>query len=454
MANIKKISKQFVGHFFKHVNRTADDGVHHSNETIDKELTPENYYFKKGNPGKIYKVIEENGYYYMNRENSNPLIDVVVTLPMNVKEDDEVDFFESVYKFYCNDFGEKNVINAVVHKDEVTPHIHIAIIPVRELDFDRMSDNFKHLVEQEERRMGKPIKYGVSAKAVIDRNYLKQMHPRLSEWVEHDLGYRTEILNGKTAGGNRTIQELKNAFYERETQKAKAVMEQTRQQAELMEKNVQIVVDKTNDLGLDKRYFDAIALLEEQRRLMLERDIYRKALLENGITNVKIPQEAKAYLNRTAKQNGRFTYRNGIIQPKSGTVTVLETYIREPRVLPQQYLLEEFPQLKRSFDMFKYREVKLLEADHNAFLMFPTDDIERTFHNLLKLKEKEKEIKKLNMPKISNDTFNIAEAILRQCSFDTDYYYMEQNYLEDLQRDMELGYEMDQNDADISEEDE
>lgn len=56
--------------------------------------------------------------------------EIIVTLPKDVKAQDERAFFRSVYDFYCEDFGKENVINAIVHKDETTPHIHLDFVPV------------------------------------------------------------------------------------------------------------------------------------------------------------------------------------------------------------------------------------------------------------------------------------------------------------------------------------
>ena len=41
-------------------------------------------------------------------------------------------YFEESYKFICNykNLGEKNIISAVVHFDETTPHMHLIYIPV------------------------------------------------------------------------------------------------------------------------------------------------------------------------------------------------------------------------------------------------------------------------------------------------------------------------------------
>ena len=39
-------------------------------------------------------------------------------------------FFEDSTKFFCDRYGKENVINATVHLDEATPHMHLGIVPV------------------------------------------------------------------------------------------------------------------------------------------------------------------------------------------------------------------------------------------------------------------------------------------------------------------------------------
>ena len=48
------------------------------------------------------------------------------------KEQVERLFFERTYRFLCDRYGEQNVISAYVHKDEKTPHMHFAFVPVTE----------------------------------------------------------------------------------------------------------------------------------------------------------------------------------------------------------------------------------------------------------------------------------------------------------------------------------
>ena len=50
----------------------------------------------------------------------------------NIGEEETKRYFEESYKFVCNykNLGEENIISAVVHLDEGTPHMHLVFIPV------------------------------------------------------------------------------------------------------------------------------------------------------------------------------------------------------------------------------------------------------------------------------------------------------------------------------------
>lgn len=39
-------------------------------------------------------------------------------------------YFKKCYEFFCNEFGEENVVSAKVHKDETSPHMHLHFVPV------------------------------------------------------------------------------------------------------------------------------------------------------------------------------------------------------------------------------------------------------------------------------------------------------------------------------------
>ena len=40
------------------------------------------------------------------------------------------EFFKDCVKFFANKYGAENIISAVVHKDETTPHLHLNLVPI------------------------------------------------------------------------------------------------------------------------------------------------------------------------------------------------------------------------------------------------------------------------------------------------------------------------------------
>lgn len=140
------------------------------------------------------------------RADTNILCSVVITLPEDFLKNKELErqFFIACLELIENDFGKENIISAWVHYDENLanvnrpnkPHIHIKFAPVRE-KVRQYKDKSKRTV------------YSFDAKNCVNRSYLRQFHTRLSDWIEDALGFKANVINGKTKYGNKTIDELK-----------------------------------------------------------------------------------------------------------------------------------------------------------------------------------------------------------------------------------------------------
>lgn len=124
----------------------------------------------------------------LKRKDVNVLCSWVVTAPkdLNLKLLDN--FFKYTYEFLNNRYGEKNVISAYVHLDEVTPHLHYAFVPVT-------IDKKKNIEK-------------VSAKEVVNRSDLKSFHQDLENYLK-SKEIECNILNEATKDGNKSINELK-----------------------------------------------------------------------------------------------------------------------------------------------------------------------------------------------------------------------------------------------------
>ena len=191
-----------MGHILQHFDRTAE----HPTENIDKSRTHLNYNLAP-KEGKQIDILNQrlSEVKVQNRKDVNVLCSWVVTLPKSLPEDKEEEFFRKSYGFLEEKYGKDNVVSAFVHKDEVTPHIHFAFIPVVK---DQRNDRMK-----------------VSAKECVTRTDLQTFHGELQDHLERELGCEVEILNEATREGNKATAELRREDATERLEKANAEAE-------------------------------------------------------------------------------------------------------------------------------------------------------------------------------------------------------------------------------------
>ena len=131
---MEKYHKQDVAPIEKENER--DENYEVSNPQIDSERTRNNYrftpYFGKTYTEFINGRIKELGL--------SPRKDAVVMNSFVLGSDktffdglikvERYNFFSDCYKFFAERYGEENIIAAVVHNDETTPHMHLNLMPV------------------------------------------------------------------------------------------------------------------------------------------------------------------------------------------------------------------------------------------------------------------------------------------------------------------------------------
>lgn len=225
--HVEKLKKTVVGHMLQHYNRMA---VNYGNKCIDHLRSDLNYNLAPK------RDVDDFSYYKQrlaqvkcqNRADVKTLCSWIVTLPkQEFTEEQEKKFFQAAYDFMTKRYGEKNIVSAWVHKDEAgQPHLHFAFIPI-------CLDRKKHIEK-------------VSAKEVINRNDLQVIHKEMSKYMEHVFGHNIGILNGSTAGGNKTIAELK----EKELQADISTLEKVKSQsveelATIIKKRPKVLTDIT-----------------------------------------------------------------------------------------------------------------------------------------------------------------------------------------------------------------
>lgn len=200
MANVKKFTMNQTGKMFGHYDRTAENGKEH----IDWSRTHLNYNLAPDAESKQIDILHKrlSEVKVQKRADVNVFCTWVITMPKTLPEEKEPEFFQETYRFLEDRYGKENVISAYVHKDEATPHLHFAFVPVVQ---DKKHERLK-----------------VSAKECVNRLDLQRFHGELQEHLERKLECQVEILNEATKDGNKSITELKRESAKERLEKATA----------------------------------------------------------------------------------------------------------------------------------------------------------------------------------------------------------------------------------------
>ena len=192
MASLCKATKGASGNLFDHYERK--ENIKFKNQDIDKSRSYLNYNLAPNINLSQREILNNrlSEVKVLKRDDINVTCNWVITLPNGINKDteDEKEFFKETYNFLKNRYGEKNIISAYVHKDEVTPHMHFCFIPV-------VVDKKKNIEK-------------VSAKELITKKELNSFHKDLSNYMTNIFNRDIGILNGATVNGNKTVLELKN----------------------------------------------------------------------------------------------------------------------------------------------------------------------------------------------------------------------------------------------------
>ena len=187
MANYDKFTKQWLSKMLSHYDRTDEAPKEH----IDRSRSHLNYNLAPRADEAQMDIFKKriSEVKIMNRADVNVLCCWVVTMPKTLPIEKEPEFFRNTYEFLENRYGKDNVVSAFVHKDEVSPHMHFAFIPVVQ---DKKRDRLK-----------------VNANECVTRLDLQKIHGELQEYLEAKLECQVDILNEATREGNKSIAELK-----------------------------------------------------------------------------------------------------------------------------------------------------------------------------------------------------------------------------------------------------
>ncbi|MBP5466966.1 MAG: plasmid recombination protein [Clostridia bacterium] len=119
-------------------NERQEGYVRIGKETIDTNKTKNNYHIVSppeiGYAEFIDQRIKQAGVKRKVKDDAIKMVSFVMTSDKEFFESmspqTERSFFTDCFKFVKKRYGEENVISAVVHKDETTPHLHINFVPI------------------------------------------------------------------------------------------------------------------------------------------------------------------------------------------------------------------------------------------------------------------------------------------------------------------------------------
>lgn len=436
MASLDKYKKSSVGRLFLHNNRSQGDGVRHSNECIDDSKTNLNYHY--GNIGSAETVDKRiNEVFSVERKDATVLCEAIVTLPDNVPEEDERRFFRSVYDFYVKDFGEENIVNAVVHKDEGTPHIHIDFIPVIKGDFsyDKSSPYYKKLEEWKAEHDGELER--LCAKELLNREYFDNMHPRLSAYVEQDLGYETKIINGATENGNMSVVKLK-------LDTMKKQLEDLIEARKYLENEIAETYQLSQKYNIKPEQMKYLPLIEQIDFLFQREEIYKSIMKRNGYSYTREDIDKLKTLKSSANSSTNVSILDGSyvnekeFEASTGTVMVFEIDNRElfnEKNCPQYGFCtaRRGSEVRMKFrEISKSKEVNLIEGTKGTYCYVhsPSEEnicgvlaeMEREFRAYIKERRAKGERVKIIMDRLKNDRYNVGQIMLELLDVPVQYY--------------------------------
>lgn len=223
----KAKSSQVIGYIL-HDTRACEN---HTNEKIDPAKAELNYNLVEGSPLENFN--KRMSQVYMRKSaNANALAMFSTTLPKDFPSERSEEFFRACHRFYCDRFGEENIISDIVHRDETTDHMHTKFIPV-----------YYH--EKNERDT-------VSFDKVVNRKVYRTIHKDLQKYLENEFGFEVHILNGATAGGNKTVEEMKAEELKRKNQQLREENERLEKENNKLIEHISKAEDYIDMSDLDK----------------------------------------------------------------------------------------------------------------------------------------------------------------------------------------------------------
>lgn len=174
VCHVQKFKMSDVKGMQKHDQRESE---HSKNKDIDRSRSHLNYDLHNGEDTNYYKRVKEviESQYKGNRairKDAVTMVGILISSDNDFFKDKDIEiqkcFFDMAYQKLKEMYGEENVISAVVHMDEKTPHMHFNVVPIKD---------------------GK-----LTAKTIFNRTGLRNLQEELPKYLQNGF---TDIQRGE-----------------------------------------------------------------------------------------------------------------------------------------------------------------------------------------------------------------------------------------------------------------
>ena len=329
---IMRMEKRNAGNIvgmFKHNERKNEN---YSNEDINRELSSQNYQLIECDSykEKINQEIKER--YKVNKSIRKDAVLCVETVFTSDKEffdkltpEQERLYFEKSVEFLKEQFGEKNIIFATVHKDETTPHLHAGFIPMTDdgrLSYKNFVNSKYDLIKLQDKYFEKMVEFfpelerGQNSKETKARHLANQ---------EYKIQQKEKAMELQLEQINKNAMELEEKKKKLEAKKERLKLEDEKLYnlesiAEHVKESKSFLYKDKITVSMDKEIYKS--LLKYAR----EGEKYLKKLLKLEENVEKLEKENLNYL----VENKSLSDRNMVLESKKIN---LELELQEYRLL-------------------------------------------------------------------------------------------------------------------------
>lgn len=239
---LKKYDGASVRGIEKHVQREASSS--NTNPDIDFARSSQNYNLHSQYQGSTYKSLikkrlEECGIEKV-RKNGVQMVELLFTASptfFDGKSQDEIrQYFQDCYNWACQKYGKKNIISAMVHLDEKTPHMHLEFVPIKDNRLNARELFKRPLTEIQNEVHSQVFKnYGLSRGETIEQ---KRQHIST-------LNYKIITLQKEIENKRQELNELQNQLNNNELyqlrKNLKSMQEKLSKMFEVLESDPQLM---------------------------------------------------------------------------------------------------------------------------------------------------------------------------------------------------------------------